>query len=64
MIQLLSHGLLALQIQQRNLLKAGMKITAYNLHHGSFRPSPWSYARLKITRRASQPSLLSKPKRR
>ncbi len=26
----------------RNLLKAGMEITAYNLHHGSFRPSFWS----------------------
>src|ERR1700722_6173778 len=59
MHQLPSHSFLALQIQQRDLLEAGMEITAYNLHHGSFRTESLVLSRLKITRRASEPSLLS-----
>jgi hypothetical protein len=37
------------RVQPRNLLKARMKITAYNLHGGSFR-SEWFSQKLKFTR--------------
>src|SRR5207302_5724990 len=59
MVQLLSHSLLRLQIQHRNLLEAGMKITAYNLHDGSFSARVLGLANSSLLGAASEPSLLS-----
>src|SRR6266478_3195686 len=48
MMEFLLHSLFRLHIQHGNLLEARMKITAYNLHCGSFRPSPWSFANSRL----------------
>src|ERR1700674_2923235 len=64
MVEFLSHSLLGLLIQHGNLLEARMKITAYNLHCGSFRPSSLVFCKLKITRRGMEPSLLSNQAKR